>query len=97
MGRAARAKKLRRDAGHAGDDAGKTGTHVPAGHDHPARRCRACQGRETRVAALAHRIRQQNDQILKLQTFIDEGLQMRGRGIWPEPGQDRTLPGRADW
>jgi hypothetical protein len=66
----------------------------PRGHEH--RRwlsCLECQRREDLVTKLAHRVRQQNEQIVGLHVLLDQPLASRPR-VFGYPALDRSLPGR---
>ena len=89
MGRAARAKAERRRL--ASDDQASTMQARRRGHDHEWRNCGERLERENRVAQLAHRVRQQNEQIVRLQEMLDD----RAAGGFFANSMDRSLPARA--
>lgn len=92
MGRAARAKALRREQRTAVREAVREGRVEVRGHDHRLT-CRECQLREDVVARLAHRVRQQNEQIVKLHELLDKPPKDRPEAF-TAPAGDRSLPGR---
>jgi hypothetical protein len=92
VGRAARARQAREARGV--DGPGRpTYRYDPAEHDHRLRSCRACQRREDHVAFLAHRVRQQGEQIVRLHEILDRPAQARPPAF-TFPAQDDRLAGR---
>lgn len=92
MGKAARAKRLRREQEAIRRDPGvSTMREEPAAHSHRLRSCHACQKREDHIAFLAHRLHQQGQQILALHERLDLATRARRLMAPPERTQEAAL------